>query len=61
MYEVSSLDHLNAKFDSISQKIDSLSIYPAATVAAVTPGCEICGTAGHVAANCQLLAEPTPD
>ncbi|MCH97087.1 hypothetical protein A2U01_0018080, partial [Trifolium medium] len=61
MYEVSSLDHLNAKFDAFTQKIDSLSINPAATVAAVTPGCELCGTSRHVAANCQLLPEPTPD
>ncbi|KAK2393252.1 hypothetical protein QL285_055218 [Trifolium repens] len=59
MYEVSSFDHMNAKVDALTQKIDNLTVNPAATVAAVTPNCEICGVSGHNAANCQLLAEPT--
>ncbi|PNY08730.1 1-aminocyclopropane-1-carboxylate deaminase-like protein [Trifolium pratense] len=53
MYEVSIFDHMNAKVDAITQKLDNLTVNPA-------PSCEICGVPGHVAANCQLLAEPTP-
>ncbi|XP_050893343.1 uncharacterized protein LOC127099416 [Lathyrus oleraceus] len=41
MYELSSLDHINAKVDALTQKIDNLTITPAATMAAVAPNCEI--------------------
>ena len=34
-----------------------MKLAPPATVAAVTPNCEICETPRHVAAECQLLAE----
>ncbi|MCI04024.1 hypothetical protein A2U01_0025066, partial [Trifolium medium] len=59
MYEVSNFDHVNAKVDALSQKLDNLTVNPAATVAVVTPSCEICGVPGHFAANYRLLAKPT--
>ncbi|XP_039685657.1 uncharacterized protein [Medicago truncatula] len=49
MHEVNNLDHMNAKVDVLFHKSDNLKIAPPATVAAVTPNCEICGTPGHVA------------
>ncbi|KAI5383056.1 hypothetical protein KIW84_070451 [Lathyrus oleraceus] len=52
MYEISSLDHVNAKVDSLTQKIDNLTITPATTVAAVAPNCKICGVPGHAAPEC---------
>jgi hypothetical protein len=61
MYEVSGPDHVNAKVDAPTQKIESLCVSPTATVAAMTPNCEICGVPGHFAINCQLLSETTPD
>jgi len=57
MHEVSNLDHMNAKVDALFHKLDNLKLAPPATVAAVTPNCEICGTPGHVAAEYLLLAE----
>lgn len=36
MYEISSLDKVTAKVDALAQKLDNLTIPPAATVAAVT-------------------------
>lgn len=56
MYEVNGIDHVNAKVDALTQKIESVSITPAAVVAAITPNCELCGTPGHTSADCQLLA-----
>jgi hypothetical protein len=55
MYEISSLDHVNAKVDSLTQKIENLTITPATTVAAIAPNYEICGVPGHAALECQLL------
>ncbi len=57
MYEVSNLDHMNARVDALYHKLDNLSLAPPATAAVVTPNCEICGVLGHIAAECQLLAE----
>jgi len=53
MYEVSALDHLNAKVDVLFQKFDKL------TGSAVTPAlvllpCEVCGIFGHIGVECQL-------
>jgi hypothetical protein len=56
MYEISSLDHVHAKVDALVQKLDNLTIQPAATVAAVTPNCELCGNPGYTAQECQILA-----
>ncbi|XP_050888985.1 uncharacterized protein LOC127094166 [Lathyrus oleraceus] len=55
MYEVNGIDRVNAKVDALTQKIENFSITPAATVAVVTPNCELCGTHGHTNADCQLL------
>jgi len=56
MYEISSLDHVHAKVDSLVQKLDNLIIPPATIVAVVTPNCELCGNPGHTAPECQILA-----
>ncbi|CAJ2652576.1 unnamed protein product [Trifolium pratense] len=56
MYEVSGIDHVNAKIEALSQKIESLTLSPAATIAAVQPNCELCGIPGHITSECQLLA-----
>ena len=61
MYEISSLDKVNAKVDALTQKIESLTLPHAATVAAVTPSCEVCGVPGHVGTECQILAGITAD
>ncbi|XP_050897642.1 uncharacterized protein LOC127104499 [Lathyrus oleraceus] len=55
MYEISSLDHVNAKVDALTQKIENLTITPAATMAVVAPNCEICGVPGNGTPECQLL------
>ncbi|KAI5438249.1 hypothetical protein KIW84_024119 [Lathyrus oleraceus] len=55
MYEISSLDHVNAKVDALAQKIESLNVSPPATVVAVTQNCEVCGIQGHTPTDCQLL------
>lgn len=60
IYEVSNLDHVDAKMDALTQKVESLVINPTTTVVAVQPECEICGTPGHVTAECSLLDETNP-
>lgn len=60
IYEVSNFNHMNAKVDALTQKIDNFNITPATTIAIVTPKYEIYGVFGHVIANFQL-AEPTHD
>ncbi|XP_058726309.1 uncharacterized protein LOC131597641 [Vicia villosa] len=55
MYEISSLDRVNAKVDALTQKIENLTVAPIAAVAAVAPNCEICGMSGHAAPECHLL------
>ncbi|MCI26505.1 retrotransposon gag protein, partial [Trifolium medium] len=61
MYEISGIDHVNAKLYALTQKIESLTTTPTATVAATTQNCEICGVQGHVIAECQLLTGVSPD
>ncbi|XP_058750988.1 uncharacterized protein LOC131624001 [Vicia villosa] len=56
MYEISSLDRVNAKVNALTQKIENLTVAPVAAVAAVSPNCEICGMSGHAAPECHLLA-----
>ena len=53
MYEVSTLDHLNAKMDTLFQKFDKLSV-SVVTPAPVSPPCEVCGILGHTDVECQL-------
>lgn len=56
MYEVNGIDHINAKVDAPTQKIDNLTITPTTLVAVVAPNCELCGTPRHTNTECQLLA-----
>ncbi|XP_058745952.1 uncharacterized protein LOC131618812 [Vicia villosa] len=61
MYEISSLDRVNAKVDALTQKIENLIVAPVAAVAAVSPNCEICGVFGHAAPECHLLTGVSPE
>lgn len=61
MYEVRGLDHMNAKVDALTKKIDNLTNNLVAIVVALTPICEICGVQGHVTYDCQLLSKPSHD
>lgn len=60
IYEVKSLNHMNAKMDALAQKVESLVINPIATITAIKPECKICGTPRHITVECSLLAEPSP-
>jgi hypothetical protein len=53
MYEVSALDHLNAKVDTLFQKFDKLSV-SVVTPAPVSPPCEVCEILGHTGVEWQL-------
>jgi hypothetical protein len=53
MYEISSLDHLAAKVDALTQKFDKINT-SAVTPAPVSPPCEVCGVFGHIGIDCQL-------
>jgi len=53
MYEVSNLDHLAAKIDALTQKIDKMNV-SAVTPTFVSPPYEICGVFGHIGVDCQL-------
>jgi uncharacterized coiled-coil protein SlyX len=61
MYEVSELDLVKAKLEALTQKMESITTTPAATVAATISNCELCGIQGHAVAECQLLTEASPD
>ncbi|CAJ2651912.1 uncharacterized protein LOC123905413 [Trifolium pratense] len=61
MYEVNELDLVKAKFEALTQKMESMTTTPAATVAATITNCELCGIQGHTIAECQLLMEVPPD
>lgn len=61
MHGISSLDRVNDKVDALNQKIDNLTIPPAAIVAAVTPNCELWEVLGHTAPECQILAGASVD
>ncbi|CAJ2642382.1 unnamed protein product [Trifolium pratense] len=61
MYEISNKDHINAKLDALTQKIESLTNAPKATVAATIQNCELCGAQGHAIAECRLLTEAPTD
>lgn len=61
MYEVNDIDNVNVKMDALTQKIGNLTINLAATVAAVTPNCEVCGILGHIVVRCILLTRTQPN
>ncbi|CAJ2667314.1 unnamed protein product [Trifolium pratense] len=61
MYEISNMDHINAKLDALTQKIESLTNAPKATVAATIQNCELCGAQSHTIAECRLLTEAPTD
>ena len=51
MYKISSLDHLTAKVDTLTQKFDTMNT-SVVTPAPVAPPCEVCGVFGHIGINC---------
>ncbi|KEH24819.1 hypothetical protein MTR_6g006255 [Medicago truncatula] len=53
MCQVSTLDHLFAKVDTLLQKFDKLSV-SVVTPALVSPPCEFCGILDHTGVECQL-------
>jgi len=53
MCEVFNLDHLAAKVDALTQKIEKMNV-SAVTPAPVSSPCEICGVFGHIGVDCQL-------
>jgi len=53
MNEISSLDHLYAKVDALSQKFDKMNVN-AVTPTPVSPPCKVCGIFGHTSVECQL-------
>jgi len=53
MYEISSLDHLAAKVDALTQIFDKMNT-SVVTPAPVSPPCEVCGVFGHTCVYCQL-------
>ena len=53
MYKNSSLDHLAAKVDALTQKFDKINT-SAVTHPPVSPLCEVCGVFGHIGIDCQL-------
>jgi len=53
MYEISSLDHLAAKDDALTQKFDKMNT-SVVTPAPVSPPCKVCGVFGHIDIDCQL-------
>ncbi|CAJ2652085.1 unnamed protein product [Trifolium pratense] len=61
MYEISNMDHINAKLDALTQKIESLTNAPKATVAATIQNCELCGAQSHIITECRLLTEAPTD
>ena len=50
MYEISPLDHLAAKVDTLTQKIDKINT-SVVTPTPVSPPCEICGVFTILALN----------
>ena len=53
VYEISSLDHLAAKVDALTQKFDKMNT-SVVTSAPVSPPCEVCGVFGRIGIDCQL-------
>ena len=53
MYEISSLDHLAAKVDVLTQNFDKMKT-SVVTPAPVSPPCEVCGVFDHIDGDFQL-------
>jgi len=53
MYEVSNYDHLAAKVDALTQKLEKLNV-SAINPSSSSPPCEVYGIHGHIGVDCQL-------
>jgi len=53
MHEISSLDHLAAKVDALTQKFDKMNT-SVVTSTLVSPPCKVCGVFDHIDIDCQL-------
>lgn len=51
IYEVKGLDHVNTKVDTLTQKIEILTITHTDIIATMTPLYEIYGVQGHITSN----------
>ena len=49
---MAAIDHLAAKMDILTQRIDKMSMNALSTLPSIS--CEICGCMGHTAMECQL-------
>ncbi|XP_050876470.1 uncharacterized protein LOC127080180 [Lathyrus oleraceus] len=54
IHEVNGIDRVNAKLEPLGTLM-LIVITPAATIAVVTPNCELCGTHGHNNIDCKLF------
>ena len=57
MYKVSNFDHLAAKVNALTQKIEKMNV-SAVTPNYISPPCEICGVFGHIGSaifNCPIF------
>lgn len=56
MYEISNFDHMNAKVNALTHKVDNLSITTTTAAISITPKCKIYGVSNHIRAEWKLLA-----
>jgi len=57
MYTISNFDHLAAKVNALTQKIEKMNV-SAVTPNYISPPCEICGVFGHIGSaifNCPIF------
>ncbi|XP_050877733.1 uncharacterized protein LOC127081527 [Lathyrus oleraceus] len=58
IHEVNCMDMIRAKMDALALKVEHMSANP---ITAIAVDCEICGTKGHLAPECNLLTESNSD
>lgn len=56
MYEICNFDHMKAKVNALTHKVDNLSVTTTTTAVSITPKCKIYGVSNHIRVECQLLA-----
>lgn len=61
MFKVNGFDHVNAKVEALTQKINNLTIITPTIIVVVALNFEICGVQGHMDTDCQILTGTTLD
>ncbi|XP_058749720.1 uncharacterized protein LOC131622697 [Vicia villosa] len=59
-HEISCIDMMNAKMDTLALRVENMSQNPT-TVAAIQSECKLCRTQGHQTVDCNLLNESSSD